>query len=366
MQGHYIEGRNFDELAAELGLSKSWASRMHTRALGRLRERARQGLSDARCRCAAAAVPRVLRLGRFEPDLPDHLEPAAAPRVRLVERGDLVGRERVHGRARARRVPVRPARRLASGARCCSYACAELGVALFALLVPLLVDARGLRSPRSTPRCASASAPSRLPFMLARFLCIVPVLIVPTTLMGATLAAALAPLRRSATTARPRSARGSARCTRSTRWARSLGVFLAGFVLMPNFGVRATNAVAVVMNVVLAAGHLALRKRLGESGAAGAEPAARAESARRCAAPAGAAPFRRARASAGRVGVRALRLLLAALRGRLVARAGQHHRRLGLLVRADPDDVPDRHRASAARSRRRCSESPVRRGARCA
>ena len=38
MQGHYIDGRNFDELAAELGLSKSWASRMHTRALGRLRE----------------------------------------------------------------------------------------------------------------------------------------------------------------------------------------------------------------------------------------------------------------------------------------------------------------------------------------
>ena len=38
VQGHYIEGRNFDELAAELGLSKSWASRMHTRALGRLRE----------------------------------------------------------------------------------------------------------------------------------------------------------------------------------------------------------------------------------------------------------------------------------------------------------------------------------------
>ena len=38
LQGHYIDGRNFDELAGELGLSKSWASRMHTRALGRLRE----------------------------------------------------------------------------------------------------------------------------------------------------------------------------------------------------------------------------------------------------------------------------------------------------------------------------------------
>jgi len=38
IQGHYIEGRNFDELAKELGLSKSWASRLHTRALARLRE----------------------------------------------------------------------------------------------------------------------------------------------------------------------------------------------------------------------------------------------------------------------------------------------------------------------------------------
>jgi RNA polymerase sigma factor for flagellar operon FliA len=38
IRGHYIEGRNFDELAAELGLSKSWASRLHTRALGRMRD----------------------------------------------------------------------------------------------------------------------------------------------------------------------------------------------------------------------------------------------------------------------------------------------------------------------------------------
>lgn len=34
--GHYIDDRNFDELAHELGMSKSWASRLHTRALARL------------------------------------------------------------------------------------------------------------------------------------------------------------------------------------------------------------------------------------------------------------------------------------------------------------------------------------------
>jgi RNA polymerase sigma factor for flagellar operon FliA len=37
IRGHYIDGRNFDELASELGLSKSWASRLHSRALDRMR-----------------------------------------------------------------------------------------------------------------------------------------------------------------------------------------------------------------------------------------------------------------------------------------------------------------------------------------
>jgi RNA polymerase sigma factor for flagellar operon FliA len=38
VEGHYVHGRPFDEIARELGLSKSWASRLHTRALDRLRE----------------------------------------------------------------------------------------------------------------------------------------------------------------------------------------------------------------------------------------------------------------------------------------------------------------------------------------
>jgi RNA polymerase sigma factor for flagellar operon FliA len=40
---HYLEGERFDHVAAELGLSKSWASRLHTRALGRLSSRLRRG-----------------------------------------------------------------------------------------------------------------------------------------------------------------------------------------------------------------------------------------------------------------------------------------------------------------------------------
>lgn len=35
--GFYFEGRRFDDIAAELGVSKSWVSRLHTKALQRLR-----------------------------------------------------------------------------------------------------------------------------------------------------------------------------------------------------------------------------------------------------------------------------------------------------------------------------------------
>jgi RNA polymerase sigma factor FliA len=38
---HYLEGARFDHVAEELGLSKSWASRLHTRALTRLSKRLR-------------------------------------------------------------------------------------------------------------------------------------------------------------------------------------------------------------------------------------------------------------------------------------------------------------------------------------
>jgi RNA polymerase sigma factor for flagellar operon FliA len=38
---HYLEGENLDEVARDLGMSKSWASRLHTRAVGRLAKRLR-------------------------------------------------------------------------------------------------------------------------------------------------------------------------------------------------------------------------------------------------------------------------------------------------------------------------------------
>jgi len=38
---HYLEGERFDQVAASLGLSKSWGSRLHTRAIARLTKRLR-------------------------------------------------------------------------------------------------------------------------------------------------------------------------------------------------------------------------------------------------------------------------------------------------------------------------------------
>jgi RNA polymerase sigma factor for flagellar operon FliA len=37
LRGHYFEGRSLELIAGELGISKSWASRLHTQALSELR-----------------------------------------------------------------------------------------------------------------------------------------------------------------------------------------------------------------------------------------------------------------------------------------------------------------------------------------
>lgn len=37
LEGHYFDGRRFDEVAASLGISKSWASRVHAKALEKLK-----------------------------------------------------------------------------------------------------------------------------------------------------------------------------------------------------------------------------------------------------------------------------------------------------------------------------------------
>lgn len=146
------------------------------------------------------------------------------------------------------------------------YAYAELGVALFALCVPWLVEPTGLLA-NINAALRERLGTGTLAFMLARFVCIVPVLIVPTTLMGATLPLLARHFVGREEGAAEVGARVGALYAVNTLGA-VVGVFLAGFVLLPAIGVRATNGVAVTMNLVLALCVLLLRKRLGEGGAA--------------------------------------------------------------------------------------------------
>lgn len=41
--GHYLDGKRFDAIAEELGVSKSWTSRMHAKALDRMRKAIEDG-----------------------------------------------------------------------------------------------------------------------------------------------------------------------------------------------------------------------------------------------------------------------------------------------------------------------------------
>ncbi len=45
VRGHYFDGKHFDDLARELGISKSWASRLHAKALERVRSHLKRNRS---------------------------------------------------------------------------------------------------------------------------------------------------------------------------------------------------------------------------------------------------------------------------------------------------------------------------------
>ncbi len=138
-----------------------------------------------------------------------------------------------------------------------TYAVVELLVGLWALLVPVLLASDGWLAGMNATLRNELGAGS-MGFMLARFACVVPILIVPTTLMGSSL-----PLLSRHFVNRQNEAQdvGS--------WVGALyavntfgavaGVILAGFILMPTVGVSATNFVAVGMNIVLAVAIFALR-----------------------------------------------------------------------------------------------------------
>jgi spermidine synthase/MFS family permease len=140
------------------------------------------------------------------------------------------------------------------------YAVVEALVGCAGLLVPLLVNPEGWLAGVNAWLRSQAGAES-FEFMLVRFLCIVPVLIVPTTLMGSTLPLLARHFVQQEQAAGVASSRVGVLYAINTAGAVA-GVLLAGFVLMPRFGVRITNALAASLNLGLAALVLSARRAL--------------------------------------------------------------------------------------------------------
>lgn len=123
------------------------------------------------------------------------------------------------------------------------YALAELGVALWALCIPWLLRSDGplaLLNALLRARHGEAS----LAFMLARFACVLPLLLVPTTLMGGSLPLLAQQVTRWEQGQSGGQARVGLLYALNTLGAVT-GTLLGAFVLMPAVGVRATNQVAV-------------------------------------------------------------------------------------------------------------------------
>lgn len=132
-----------------------------------------------------------------------------------------------------------------------AYALAEAGVALFAIVLPYLLDPEGFLSVVNAWLRESLGANS-IGFMFARFFCVLPILLVPTTLMGASL-----PLLSRHFVDRERGASEVGASVGAlyavNTFGAVLGVATASFALMPAIGVRGTNLVAVGANLALAA-----------------------------------------------------------------------------------------------------------------
>ena len=132
-----------------------------------------------------------------------------------------------------------------------TYGLMEIGIAVYALLVPLLfrlID-------HAYVLIWQQFQPGFFVFSLWRFVLSGLILLVPTTLMGATLPVLAAALVHS-------SGKNSITRLYACNLAGAiLGTLAAGFVLLPALGVRTTIAVAAVMNVVVGVTAILLQRR---------------------------------------------------------------------------------------------------------
>lgn len=141
-----------------------------------------------------------------------------------------------------------------------TYAVAEIGVGVWGLLVPLLVRPDGWLADVNAFLRAEFGAESGL-FMIARFLCVAPILIIPTTLMGSTLPLLTRHFVSAAQSSQAAGARVGVLYALNTFGA-ATGPLLSAFLLMPSFGLSITNIVACSMNFSLAILIFAARRSL--------------------------------------------------------------------------------------------------------
>jgi spermidine synthase len=126
-----------------------------------------------------------------------------------------------------------------------AYALAEAGVGLYALFVPLVIAGY----PALNHAMYGLLGDSAVGLSLARFVAAALLLLVPTTLMGATLPL----LSRHFVRDDGSSVAGTVgRLYAINTFGAVVGTFVGGFVLLPDVGVRATNYSAAAINLTLA------------------------------------------------------------------------------------------------------------------
>jgi spermidine synthase/MFS family permease len=130
------------------------------------------------------------------------------------------------------------------------YALCELGVAASAALLPELVRVDGFLANVNVWLRTSAGAGS-FTFLLARFACVVPLLLVPTALMGGTLPLLAQHFVGHEASAGETGARVG-RLYAVNTFGAVFGTLLGNFVLLPTVGVARTHLIAIGMNVALA------------------------------------------------------------------------------------------------------------------
>jgi len=130
------------------------------------------------------------------------------------------------------------------------YGWMEIGIAAYALLVPLMfrwVD-------NVYAWIWQQFQPGYFTFSLWRFVLSCLMLLVPTTLMGATLPVLSAAVVRNGST-------GVTRLYACNLVGAILGTLAAGFVLLPSFGVRTTIVIAAVINIAVGVIAIGLQRR---------------------------------------------------------------------------------------------------------